>query len=160
VALGTYIVGAYTATYNSVALGQTEEGYELQFEHKNDLISKSDVFGDKLLDMIYRGTDWFFQSEFKEWKAGPIAVAFPWAAMGVEGVIGRLGSDVAASLVLTSTTGTPAATTPSTLTASHTILAPNSNPRAQFNSRLRTLPVRMVMLPYNNAGTTTHYVTT
>lgn len=146
-ALGTFIVGAYTATHNSVALGMTEEGYEMQWEPKAEMINRSDVYGDTMLDIIYRGCDWFFQAEFKEYKAGPIAVAFPWAALGVLGTIGRLGSDVAETLVLTATAGTPAAATPASLTASKAILAPNSNPRAQFNSRLRTLPVRLVLFP-------------
>lgn len=147
--LGTFIVGAYTGTLSSVALGITEEGFEVQWEPKVDLINKSDVFGDALLDMIYRGCDWFVQSEFKEYKAGPLAASLPWGAgvLGVQGIIGRLASNVGTALVLTSTAGTPAVATPATLTAASAILAPNSNPRAQFNSRLRTLPVRMVALP-------------
>lgn len=124
----------------------------MQWEPKAEMINRSDVYGDTMLDIIYRGCDWFFQTEFKEYRAGPIAVAFPWGAIGVLGTIGRLGSDVALPLVLTATAGTPAATTPATLTAPKAILAPNSNPRAQFNSRLRTLPVRMVLLPVSDTG--------
>jgi hypothetical protein len=154
VALGTFIVGAYTGTLASVALGMTDEGFEVQWEPKVDLINKSDVFGDALLDLIYRGCDWFVQMDFKEWKTGPLAAAMPWGAgvLGVQGVIGRLGSDVATALVLTATAGTPAATTPASLTAAKAILAPNSNPKAQFSSRLRTLPVRMVALPVDTGS--------
>lgn len=160
-ALGTFIAGAYTGTYNAVALGITEEGYTLQWEPKQDAIDKSDVYGDMHLDSIWRGCNWFMQTEFKEHKAGPIAVAYPWAAMGVQGVIGRLASNVATALVLTSTAATPAATTPATLTAAGAILAPGSNPEQQYNSRLRTLPVRMVFLPYDSgAGVIKNYVTT
>jgi hypothetical protein len=152
VALGTFIDGAYTATLNAVALGITDEGYMLQWEPHHELINKSDVYGDALLDLIYRGTDWYFQSEFMEYKAGPLNASYPWGALGVQGIIGRLGSDVGTSLVLTSTTGTPAVATPATLTATKTILAPNSNPMAQFTSRLRTLPVRLVLLPVDTGA--------
>lgn len=152
-ALGTFIVGAYTGTLNSVALGITDEGYEVQWEQKQETIAKSDVYGDKMIDTYYRGTDWFVQTEFMEYKAGPIAAAYPWAAsMGLEGVIGRLGSDVGTALVLTATASTPAATTPASLTASKCIIAPGSNPRAQYTSRLRTMPVRFVLLPYSDTG--------
>src|SRR5262249_48106988 len=132
----------------------TDEGYAIQSEPKVELINKTDAWGDALLDMIYRGTDWFCQADFHEWKAGPLAAAFPWGAgvMGVQGVIGRLASDVATSLVVTAAAGTPAANTPATLTATKAILAPNSNPAAQFNPRLRTLPVRMVLLPVDVGG--------
>lgn len=161
-ALGTFIVGAYTATLNSVALGITEEGYNLQWEPKHDTIERSDVYGDMLLDTIYRGTNWFFQAEFLEYKAGPLAAVYPWgSALGTQGIIGRLGSDVATSLVLTSTTGTPAVATPATLTATKTIIAPGSNPNAMFNSRLRTMPVRLVLLPVDTgAGVIKNFTTT
>lgn len=153
--LGSFIAGAYTSTYNSVALGITDEGWELQWEVKADLINKSDVYGDMLLDLIYRGTDWFLQAEFMEYgKAAVRDASFPWGAgtLGIQGIIGRLGSNIASALVLTSTTGTPAVATPATLTASKAILAPNSNPRAQFNSRLRTVPVRLALLPVDSGG--------
>lgn len=105
-----------------------------------------------MLDGVYRGTNWFFQTEFMETKAGPVAAAYPWGAFGVQGIVGRLMSDVAASLVLTSTAGTPAVATPATLTATKAILAPGSNPQAQYTSRLRTMPVRLVLLPVDVGG--------
>ena len=146
---------------NAVALGITDEGYDLQWEPKSDVIGKSDVYGDMTLDLIYRGTDWFFQTDFMETKAGPLAAAYPWGALGVQGIIGRLGSDVATSLVLTSTTGTPAVATPATLTATKPILAPGSNPNAQYNSRLRTMPVRFILLPVDSgAGVIKNFTTT
>ncbi len=145
--LGTFVVGAYTGTFDSVALGITDEGYELSWEPRLEAIQKSDVYGDAMIDTIYRGVDYFCQTEFMEYKAGPIDAALTFAALGVVGVIGRLGSNEAEPLVLTATTGTPAAAAPASLTAPLAILAPGSNPRMQFNSRLRTIPVRFVLLP-------------
>ncbi len=150
--LGVFIAGAYTGTLNSVALGITDDGYTLQIEPKQQNIEKSDVFGDAMIDSVFRGTNFFLQTEFMETKAGPLAAAYPWAALGVQGIVGRLASNVATPLVLTSTVGTPAVATPATFTASLTILAPGSNPEFQYNSRLRTLPVRLVLLPYDVGG--------
>lgn len=151
-ALGTFIAGAYTGTINSVALGITDEGFDLQWEPKHAPIEKSDVYGDMMIDAIYRGTNWFLQCEFLEYKAGPLAAAYPWGAIGVQGIIGRLASDVATPLVMTATTGTPAVATPATFTATKTILAPGSNPHSQYTSRLRTMPVRLVLLPVDSGG--------
>ncbi len=147
-ALGTFISGAYTGTFNSAALGITEDGYALQSEPKSEVINKSDVYGDATIDAIHRGVDWFVQTEFMEYKAGPLSVwAFWQSAIGVQGTIGVLASSLAFPLVLTATAGTPAAATPATLTGLLAMLAPGSNPMAQFVSRLRTIPVRMQLLP-------------
>lgn len=147
-----FIAGAYTGTLNAVALGIAEEGYELQVEPHAEAINRSDVFGDMMIDAVYRGQDYFLQADFMEYKAGPTAAAFPFGALGVQGVIGRLYSDIATSLVLTATAGTPAAATPATLTASKTILAPNWNVNAAFHSRLRKLPVRFCLLAFDSGG--------
>lgn len=147
-AIATFIDGAYTGTFNSVDLGITEDGYDLQSEPKSEVINKSDVYGDAMLDSIHRGVDWFVQTEFMEYKAGPLSVwAFWQSAIGVQGVVGKLASQLAFPLVLTATAGTPAAATPATLTGLLACLAPGSNPHAQFTSRLRTIPVRMQLLP-------------
>lgn len=151
--LGVFIAGAYTGQYNSVAIGITDNGYELQWETKVDAIEKSDVYGDMMIDGVYRGVNYFMQAEFLEGTTAAGQAAFPWAAFGTPGIIGRLMSNVAAALLLTATTGTPAVATPATLTAPGAILAPGSNPAVQYNSRLRTVPVRFVLLPYNSAGT-------
>lgn len=159
--LGTFIAGAYTGTYGGVAMGITDEGYSLQWETKLQAIEKSDVYGEMMIDGVYRGSNWFFQTEFLEYKSGPLAASFPWGGLGVQGVIGRLMSDVAAAMVLTATAGTPAVATPASLTATKAILAPGSNPSAQFNSRLRTMPVRLVMLPVDiGSGVMKNFTTT
>jgi hypothetical protein len=158
--LATLITGAYTMTYDAAATGITEDGYELSWEPKQELINRSDVYGDMTIDAIFRGTDAFIQTEFKEWKSATLAAAYPWATLGQIGVIGRLASNVAKALVLTATAGTPAAAAPATLTATLALLAQNSNPRAMINSRLRTLPCRFMLLPADISGTLKHFATT
>lgn len=148
--LGTFITGAYTGTLDAAALGIAQDGYEVTIEPKQTPINRSDVYGDMLLDTIYRGIDAFAQAEFMEYKTGTIAAANQLnTTFGLaNAVIGRLGSDIADALVLTATANTPAAAAPASLTASKAILAPNHNPRLLFNSLLRTVPIRWQLLPY------------
>lgn len=158
--LDTFIAGRYSGTYNSVDVGIQESGFELQLEPKQEAISQSDAYGKTVLDHIYQGADWFLQFTGLAYKAGAITPFWPWAALGVMGVISRLGSDVASSMVLTSTAGTPAAAAPASLTAAKSILAPNSPARLLFSSALRTVPVRLQMLPYDSgAGAIKWFVT-
>jgi hypothetical protein len=160
-ALGTFIAGAYTSTHGGVAVGITDDGFALQWSAKAQAIEKSDVYGDMMIDGVYRGSNWFLQFECMEYKSGPIAAAFPYGGFGVHGVIGRLMSDVASAMVLTSTAGTPAVATPATLTATKAILAPGFDPNAQFSSRLRTMPVRLLLLPVDiGSGVMKSFTTT
>jgi hypothetical protein len=153
-ALGVFIAGAYTGTLSSVALGLTDDGYKVSWQPKGERIEKSDVYAQKLLDVIYQGTNWFIDAEFLEANnAGPLAAAYPWgASLGLEGVIAQLGSSVGTALVLTSTANTPAAAAPATLTANQAILDPDFNPEMVYSSRLRTLPCRFALLPYSATG--------
>lgn len=152
-ALGVFIAGAYGAVRGGVAVGLTDDGWNLQWEPKSEAIDKSDAYGDMLLDMVWRGCNWFVQAELLEYKPGSIDAAYPWGTMGQPGIIARLASDVAGALVLTSTAGTPAAATPATLTANKSILAPGFNVDAVYSSRLRTMPCRLALLPYEASGT-------
>ena len=159
-ALGTFIAGRYTTTLNSVDLGIMENGYELQMDPKHQLINRSDAFGDTLIDTIVRGVDWSIECLCLEYKTVTKNAIGQINSMGVLGVIGRLGSAIAQSMVLTSVAGTPAAAEPATLTAAKTLLAPNANPRILFNSELRKVPLRWVFIPYDASGTTTFFVQT
>ena len=160
-ALGTFIAGRYSATYNSVDLGIMSDGYEIQVDPKEQVINRSDAFGDMMIESIFRGADWFCQYEAMEYKAGPISAYFPFAAPGAVGVIGRLGSAIAQSVVLTATAGTPAAAAPATLTAALAKLAPNSSPRWKMDSMLRLLPTRLQFYPSDvGAGVIKHFTTT
>jgi hypothetical protein len=72
--------------------------------------------------------------------------------MGVMGVIGRLRYDLSQALVLTAIAGTPAASSPATLTASQAILAANFPWKLLFGPTLRKFPLRMDLLPYTATG--------
>jgi hypothetical protein len=133
-------------------VGITESGYEIQTESSAEMVNQTDAYGDSVIDAVYRGGNWFIQFTSKAYKAGSITPFWPWGSLGVllttAAPLGRLASDVAAATVLTAVANTPAAAAPATLTASKSILAPNSPARLLFDSRVRNVPVRLQLLPY------------
>lgn len=158
------IGGRYSCTYNAVDVGISEEGYRIFAALKEEVINESDAFGGSLLDYFYRGGDWSIQAESKEYKAGSISPFWPWGALGQMtgsgAPIGRLASSVAKALVLTAVAGTPAATSPATVTAANAVLAPGQNGSLLFNSKLRRVPIFLAMLPYTSGGNVIWLVTT
>lgn len=159
-ALDTFVAGRYSSTYNAVDTGITEGGYELSQDSKAELLNETDHYGGMLIDFIYRGGDVSLMFESKAYKAGSTTPFWPWGALGVTGVISRLASDVALITVLTSTTGTPAVSAPATLTGTKSILAPNNPARLLYNSKLRTVPVRLQLLPYDSGAAVIKWFTT
>ena len=159
-ALGTFIAGAYTSTWNAVAVGLTKEGYRLRFQFAKRLIDKSDAYGDTILDAVYRGVNVNLTLQAIEYAAKTTGPAFPYAALGVLGVIGRLDSAIAKPMVLTSTAGTPAAAAPATWTGSKCILGENNNVEWVYDSSNREVPIGLRVYPYDNTGTTTFWIET
>lgn len=154
--LGTYIDGTYTGVYDSVAIGPTEDGYNLEQTISNALIEKSDAYGDTLIDGFYRGGSYRITADAQEYKAGTIAPFFPYGTFGVAFSstipIGTRMSDRAKAFVLTSTANTPAAAAPATITASLSILAPGQSLRLNYNTVLRTVPLVLQALPVGSVG--------
>lgn len=140
-------------------VGVTDEGYSLQQDSAASLINNTDAYGDSVIDWIYRGGNVFLQFNSLAAKAGSYSPFWPWGTLGVmfaaASPLGRLASAVAQSMVLSSVASTPAASgafAPNTLTGSLSILAPNNPASLLFNSKLRTVPVRLQLLP---SGSTT-----
>lgn len=164
-AIDTFVSGAYNATYNSTAVGLTEDGFRLNQSISQENIDKSDLYGDTLLDFIYRGGQAFIQYTGKAYKAGSIAPLWPWgAALGTIATtaapIGRQASDVAKAFVLTAVANTPAATSPASLTASMAVMAPSFNWELLFDNRLRQVPTKLQLLPGLSSGTLSWYALT
>lgn len=169
IAIESFIAGAYTTSYNAVNVGMTSEGFTLTQDAKAELIQNSDQYGDSILDGIYRGGNCFIDFESKVYKAGSMTPWWPYGALGVmctaAAPIGRQLSAIAAALVMTVVPATPAvSTTPqiNTFTASKAILPPDSNLKLLFTSKLRTVPIRLLLLPSdtgaNPPGTTTWWI--
>lgn len=158
-ALGTFIAGPYSATYATIALGLTEDGFELRFRPEKQLVNQSDLYGDTILDAVYRGGNYMMAYNMIEygsavaagvqWPYGPAVSTIP-----VDGVMGTVGmmdvaSTKAKATILTAIAGTTAAATPATLTASQSILAEGSEVSLQFVSKLRTVPIAKRLYPYS-----------
>jgi len=164
--LGTFIAGRMSAAYNSVDVGMTRQGHEIEVQLKADLIDETDLYGLTMVDAVMRGGDAFYNAVFREYKAGPISILTrPFGGTlglltNAANPIGTLLSDKAQALVLTATAGTPAALTPATLTASKAILAENYPVKIVHDSRLKELPIRMRLFPYVSGSDTIFFSTT
>lgn len=163
-ALDTFIAGRYSCTYNSTDVGITEAGYTLTQMNKAEEIRGSDAYGDALLDAIVRGGDVELEYKCKAYKAGSTAPFWPFGSLGVMATtaapIGRLYSAIAASTVLTAASNTPAAAAPATLTGTLSILHPTFQGQLLFDSKLRTVPIKLVFLPSESTGTVRWFTTT
>lgn len=161
--LDTFVSGRYSSTFNSSDCGITQQGYTLQQDSAAELINQTDAYGDSVIDWVYRGGNVFLQFESKAYKAGSVAPFWPYYTLGKlsgsANPIGRLASSIAASMVLTSTANTPAASAPATLTGTYALLAPNSPANLLFDSRVRNVPVRLQFLPYASGSDTIWFTT-
>jgi hypothetical protein len=162
--LGTYIDGAYAGTYNSVAIGPTENGWRLRKTMSGQAIDESDQYGNTLIDFFYRGGSCRLSCDAQEYKAGTIAPFWPWGSMGqvitTANPIGIRASDVAKAVVLTSTANTPAAAAPASLTATYAVMAPGQDVNLDFHSKLRTVPIILQLLPYASSSNTVWFILT
>lgn len=167
-AIEEMVTGAYTSTYNAVAMGTSREGYRINHELKQQNIEGTDHYGDSLLDYVYRGGNVSVSFTLMSYtKAIAAAVLWPFAAntyrMSIAATpIGRLASDIAEALVLTVVANTPADTlnAPNSITANLAILAPGFNFELLYDSRLREVPVRLALLPYTDTGAVVWAITT
>ncbi len=169
---GPIVAGAYSGTYNSVDVGFTLNGWRYGVEWLGEILNQSDIFGDTIFDIIYRGGNAQLSFVSKTFKAGSLTPFWPWSG-GVSGVpfsqiysdslpIGRSARATAAAMVLTVVANTPAdlatALTPAsialdTLTAAKAILAPNFRGELLFDSRSRDVPCQLQLLPYEHSTT-------
>ena len=168
--LYAFIAGRYSATYNAVDVGLTNDGYRLRQEVHYEPINESDHYGQSILDLIYRGGDVYLEFLAKVYASvistSAVSAFWPWGAglgimqtfQGAAGTgvgplpIGRLAYDLNHPTVLSAILGTPArpsagAGVPGTLTALRTALAPNFRGELLFNSRLRQVPIQLISLP-------------
>ena len=166
-AIETLVAGAYTGTYSTVNVGFTQSGFELTQETKAEMVNQTDAFGDSIIDFVHRGGSVHIMFESKVFKPGAITPFYPWGALGVmytaAAPLGRLGSAVAAALVLTGVASTPSQSTGNlglnrviaSLTASKAILPPDSNLKLLFDLKVRNVPVRLLCLPTDDAASFT-----
>lgn len=156
----SFIAGQYTVTYNGVTIGQLESGINIIQQSIVEPI-RGDNMGESDQDWTYQGGNVYAELQSLEYNASGVAAAFwPYGAIGVVGIVGRLGQDLAKSLILTALAGTPAASTPATITASKAILRPGQDLRLLFSPKLRKVPLVFQLLPYTSGGNNVWFTTT
>ncbi len=159
-ALGTFVPGRYTATYNSVTLGIVENGYTLRYRFHERSINQTSHYGDSKIDGIYRGGDCFMVFTVKEWTANIRAMLWPWVAQstvadwGKFGQIAQLASAVAKVLVLTPQSSSPADTAgaPLTFTANLSKFSPENDANILMGPDQRDVPIMLDLLPFNDGS--------
>lgn len=161
-----FIAGAYTATYNAKALGQSADGIRFSHQFFKRLIT-GDLGGDTPQDAIYRGREQM--GSFRLIEAAKTAIpdlVDPYAStVGTPWTLGQIGlldvrgagggSPVARCkpIVLTAVTGTSAATDmQATITFALAILAENFPVEWLLAPDLREVPIRVRMYPNMSTG--------
>ncbi len=142
-ALITPVAGRYTAAYTpnggaSGDIGIMQEGYRLRYRRLAQMINKTDAYGQTPLTALHQGAECFLAGVALEYGNTKLHTAlFPMSATAFTptganslklGTIGITDDSRNGTLVLASTAGTPAASSPATLTATGNVnLEPNSD---------------------------------
>lgn len=152
------IAGAYTASFGGSALGLFEGDAGLPvMEHSMvaEDVGNTSLYGKTVIDSLQQGGNVFFAFTCLEAYLSAVKSAF-WPYHSTLGrlpaAMGALLYDSSAALVLTAVAGTPAATSPATVTSSKCILAPGFNTRWVFGPTLRKVPIRLRAYPYSSGG--------
>lgn len=154
-ALHNFVAGQYSSTYNAISTGPTESGYVLTKNSRSESISRSDAYGDSMLDAVWRGGDVACRYDVLQAQTpGAVAAYWPWSnnqflLTNAANPIGRLASDLAKIFIMSATANTPAAVLgQASITASKAVVPPDYNYEALYDSRLRKISIRLQFLPY------------
>ena len=152
------ISGPYSATWNALPLGiQNDDGYEIAASLQGQEVNLTDAYGMTLTEAIYRGMNWRCRMRGMEWKSGLLAILKMFGTSGALGdgllnpILANVGdrwTKFCLPLVLTALLGNPP-TTPQSLTATNAGFAPNSNSAFLMTSKVRELPLELVLIPYS-----------
>lgn len=157
------IAGEYTGTWNSNAIGLTEDGFNITWSFSKEEVM-ADSYGDTVLDAVYRGGNMFVEFTCKAYRAAAIAgMIWPYSAtFGAVGIVGQMdvNSSLAKSLVLTDIAGTPATTFPADWTFHSTILDNEHEVAFALNNRHRVIPIRLRCYPTDVSASIRWFTTT
>jgi len=151
------ISGPYIGVWNALPLGTlSDDGYEISCGLAGQEVNETDAFGMTLTEAIFRGQNWRCRLRGLEWKSGLTAILQAFGTLGVLGDgnltplmvnIGDRWSKFNQTLLLTAILGSPP-TVPRTLTANSAGFAPNTQSLFIMTSKVRELPLELVLLPY------------
>lgn len=153
------IAGPYVGTYNAFPFGTlNDDGFELSATIQGQEVAESDAYGMTLVEAIYRGANWRLRLRGLEWKQGLVNSLQIFGQSGASGTltptlanIGDRWTKYCQALVLTAILGNPP-TTPQSLTAVTAGIAPNSSSAMNMTSKVKELPIELVLFPYVSAG--------
>lgn len=145
-----FISGGYTATWNSLAMGQAADGYRLSHQVFKRIIT-GDTYAESPQDAVYRGAEASIQFTLIAYDSAAVqTLKWPYSATKWQiGTVGTTdqGSSLVKSLILTAVAGTPASATPATATFAQAILHESFPVEVLFAPNLRELPIRMRLYP-------------
>jgi hypothetical protein len=158
------ISGPYTATWNALPMGTlNDDGYVLTYTVQGQEINESDAYGMTLTEAIYRGGNWRLRIRGLEANKTGLNTLLQMFGTTVSTTppipatstlipalanIGDRWTKYCQALVLTAILGNPP-TTPQGLTATNAGLAPQQATEMMFTSKMREVPIEMVLLPYS-----------
>ncbi|GAA4441998.1 hypothetical protein [Bremerella cremea] len=170
--LGTFAPGPYTATYDASGavsgtpgqaadpaardIGLVEGAHRLSRVMEGEDIAGTNLFGQTVVDSIYRGGNCFLLLTMKEWKPYVRDILWPFgSSFGDVGPIGRLLTDLAGKIVLTPVAGTPAYQNDGkVLTFGKAILSPQHNTEIFYGPAQRDVALVFRCFPYYNSDET------
>ncbi len=151
------ISGPYLGTWNGETLGTlNDDGYVLSVQHQGQEINASDAYGMTLVEAIWRGMNWRCRIRGLEFnKTGLLSLLQMFGRSGANNTltpqlafIGDRWSNYGRIMVLTAILGNPP-TMPQAITAASACLAPGQTTEFLMTSKMREMPIEMVLLPYN-----------
>ena len=149
----SFIAGKYSVTVtppagSPLSVGQLKRGVSLEHQVFKQLIT-GDNFAEAPQDAVFRGMAVFAQMTLLEYNAaGAASVFWPYGSTYLTGgVIGRLDSALAGSMIMTALASTPAAAAPATVTLPLSILAEGFPVSLLFAPELREVPIRQRVYP-------------
>ncbi len=164
-ALVVPISGPYVGLFSALPIGTlSDDGYMVIATIQGQPIAETDAYGMTLVEAIYRGCNYRLRIRGLEWKSGLLSIlqGFGCQVALAGGVlaptlanIGNRWSTFSSTLLLTAILANPP-TAPQSLTALLAAVAPNQESSFMMTSKMRELPLEMVMYPYQAVvGSTT-----
>lgn len=160
--LAAVLAGEYSAAWNSVSIGQQQDGLRLRLSFSKEEV-KSASYGDMVIDSVYKGGNCYLQGIFIEMSnviaLSAVSVFNPYCfgqggtySIGNSGVIGRFDFNLAKALALTAVGGHSFASSIATLTASRAIIDKDLTTEILFANRQSVLNVTFRLYPFLNTS--------
>lgn len=158
----SFIAGSYSCLWNSLSLGQMEDGYRIiePGTGESDDI-RGDTFGQGSdQDAVLLGGNCFVEMTLLEYNAAALRTLLSKDAVSGRAFIpGTLVSTLWASLVLTRIgSGSVVTATPATRTFARAHLARPADVAYGFQNRLRRLPLRFQIFPQVSSSEIVYWV--